>query len=225
MGDLSMKNNIPILEIEGINKHYSKNVLVDCSLKCFKGDYIAIVGASGSGKSTLLNILSLLDEPNSGNIRIYGKTVVNDFKRFNFRRNNIGFIYQNFNLIENLLVSENIRLIDNFYEREIDNTYYNSIIEKLGLKETLNQECSTLSGGEKQRVAIARALIHKPEIIIADEPTGNLDEENSDIIFNILKEMNSNLKISIILVTHDLDRIKDANRRYKLYDGGLYECD
>lgn len=220
-----MKNDIPILELVNINKEYSKKVLINCSLICFKGDYVAIIGQSGSGKSTLLNILSLLDKPNSGAVKVDGHELMDDSQIFKFRREKVGFIYQNFNLLENLTVEQNIRVVDNFYDRKLEDEFYDFLIENLGLNDKLNQICSTLSGGEKQRVAVARALIHKPSIIIADEPTGNLDEENTETIFKILKEMNSLFDITIVLVTHDLDRIHDASKKYQLLDGGLHNYD
>lgn len=208
-----------IYEISNISKSYAKEVLKGCSLNIYRGNYIAILGKSGSGKSTLLNIISLLETYDEGEIKIFGAKLKLE-QHSVFIRKHIGFIFQNYNLIESLTVIENIMIMDNFDEINYDENYKNKLIERLGLKSLLDQKCSTLSGGEKQRTAIARALLHKPTIIIADEPTGNLDEENTSLIFSILDEQHEE-GTTVLLVTHDEGRALKAERTLQLLNGKL----
>ena len=217
-----------VLEAKNIKKYYGKepNITkaldgVDFSVE--KGEFVAIVGTSGSGKSTLLNMLGGLDIPTSGEIKIQGKKLsdLNDEQLTIFRRRSIGFIFQNYNLLPMLNVYENIVLPIELDGREVDQTFLNEIINMLGLQEKLKSMPNMLSGGQQQRVAIARALITKPAIILADEPTGNLDTKRSVEIMEILQELNQNLGITILMVTHEPDMAKYASRELHFLDGRL----
>lgn len=211
----------PLVTLTNISKAYSKSVLSECSFECVAGEFIAIIGESGSGKSTLLNIISLLERPDSGSVRILGKELNTDKEIATFRREKMGFIYQNYNLLENLTVLENILLLENFSHTDYDPVYFDNLLEKLGLNTLTNQVCSTLSGGEKQRVAVARALLYKPMLIVADEPTGNLDDENADRILTMLLDLNASYNVSILLVTHDMRKTKDVTKILELKNGRL----
>ena len=216
-----------VLEARNIKKYYGKepNITkaldgVDFSVE--KGEFVAIVGTSGSGKSTLLNMLGGLDIPTSGEIKIQGKKLsdLNDEQLTIFRRRNIGFIFQNYNLLPMLNVYENIVLPIELDGQEVDQVFLNEIINMLGLKEKLKSMPNMLSGGQQQRVAIARALITKPAIILADEPTGNLDSASSREILGILKQMHQSGK-TVILITHDNGIADQARRVVRIMDGKI----
>lgn len=191
------------------------------TLKIEKGEFIAIVGPSGSGKSTLLHLLGGVDNPSSGKIFIDG----NDISKYSskelalFRRRKVGLIYQFYNLIPNLTVRHNIELPLKLDKRKVNEKDLLDICEKLGIRDKLNNFPSTLSGGQQQRVAIARSLIYSPSLILADEPTGNLDRENSREIIEILKYFNKTLKQTIIVITHDESIALEAERVITIVDG------
>ena len=191
------------------------------TLKIEKGEFIAIVGPSGSGKSTLLHLLGGVDNPTSGKIFIDG----NDISKYSskelalFRRRKVGLIYQFYNLIPNLTVRHNIELPLKLDKRKVNEKDLLDICEKLGIRDKLNNFPSTLSGGQQQRVAIARSLIYSPSLILADEPTGNLDRENSREIIEILKYFNKTLKQTIIVITHDESIALEAERVITIVDG------
>ncbi len=192
---------------------------VDFSVE--KGEFVAIVGTSGSGKSTLLNMLGGLDIPTSGEIKIQGKKLsdLNDEQLTIFRRRNIGFIFQNYNLLPMLNVYENIVLPIELDGREVDQTFLNEIINMLGLKEKLKSMPNMLSGGQQQRVAIARALITKPAIILADEPTGNLDSKTSQDVLELIQSTSRKFEQSVVMITHN-EQIADlAERIVRIEDG------
>ena len=209
-----------------IKKYYGKepNITkaldgVDFSVE--KGEFVAIVGTSGSGKSTLLNMLGGLDIPTSGEIKIQGKKLsdLNDEQLTIFRRRNIGFIFQNYNLLPMLNVYENIVLPIELDGQEVDQVFLNEIINMLGLKEKLKSMPNMLSGGQQQRVAIARALITKPAIILADEPTGNLDSKTSQDVLELIQSTSRKFEQSVVMITHN-EHIADlAERIVRIEDG------
>lgn len=215
-----------VLEARNIKKYYGKepNITkaldgVDFSVE--KGEFVAIVGTSGSGKSTLLNMLGGLDIPTSGEIKIQGKKLsdLNDEQLTIFRRRNIGFIFQNYNLLPMLNVYENIVLPIELDGREVDQTFLNEIINMLGLQEKLKSMPNMLSGGQQQRVAIARALITKPAIILADEPTGNLDSKTSQDVLELIQSTSRKFEQSVVMITHN-EHIADlAERIMRIEDG------
>ena len=214
-----------MIDAKNINVKFGKRqILKDLNLKVKKGEYISIIGKSGAGKSTLLNVISTLEKEYSGNVFYENKDIrdYNDFEISNLRNKKIGFIFQNFNLLEDFTVIENIMLparltkIDEIalMEKAL------GLINKFELDLTKNQYPNELSGGEKQRVAIARALINKPEIIFADEPTGNLDSKMSIEISNILSKLNQEGQ-TIVMVTHNEKLAKSSNKILELKDGTL----
>ncbi len=193
-----------------------------------RGEFIAIVGPSGSGKSTLLHLIGGVDTPTSGSIYIEDT----DISKYSskelalFRRRKVGLIYQFYNLIPNLTVKHNIELPLKLDNRDVDRETMEQIVSRLGLESKLNNFPSELSGGQQQRVAIARSLIYSPSIILADEPTGNLDRENSQEIIDILKYYNRTLRQTIILITHDENIALQADRVITIVDGKIVrdEC-
>ncbi|MBV7271724.1 ABC transporter ATP-binding protein [Clostridium sp. PL3] len=217
-----------ILKVENLNKTYGKGenkveALKDISLQVNKGEFVAIVGASGSGKSTLLHLLGGLDRPSKGKVIIDGESIYN-YKEENlaiFRRRKIGFIFQFFNLIPVLDVEENIALPALLDNDKVDRSYLQEIIELLGLEERKNHLPSELSGGQQQRVSIGRALLNKPSIILADEPTGNLDSKNSKEVIDLLKFTARKYNQTLILITHDVSIAAMADRVITIEDGEI----
>lgn len=199
-----------ILNIKAIKKYYGTvnnqvKALDGVDLEVGKGDFLIIQGASGSGKSTLLNIIGGLDRATSGSIKINGINLadLDDNGLTEFRSKNIGFIFQRFNLINILNIKENILFPLNISGLVEDEKYLNKIVDTLGIEDILQKMPNELSGGQQQRVAIARALITKPSILLADEPTGNLDSKNSKNVIDLLVSTNRNFNQTIILITHD----------------------
>ncbi len=199
--------------------------LKDLSLTINKGEFVAIVGSSGSGKSTLLHILGGVDKPTSGNVYLNEKDIytLNDDDLSKLRRKEIGLIYQFYNLIPTLNVRENIKLPLLLDKKEVDENYFNELINLLNLSNRLTHLPNELSGGEQQRVGIARAFINHPSIILADEPTGNLDKANSLEIVKLLNEANKKYNQTIIMVTHDLNLAKYASRIITISDGQIID--
>ena len=214
-----------MIDAKNINVKFGKRqILKDLNLKVKKGEYISIIGKSGAGKSTLLNVISTLEKEYSGNVFYENKDIrdYNDFEISNLRNKKIGFIFQNFNLLEDFTVIENIMLparLTKIDEIELKEKALR-LINKFELDLTKNQYPNELSGGEKQRVSIARALINKPEIIFADEPTGNLDSKMSMEISNILSKLNQEGQ-TIVMVTHNKELAKSSNKILELTDGML----
>ena len=215
-----------IVRTENLSKTYGSGenlvrAIDDVNLKIEKGEFIAIVGPSGSGKSTLLHLLGGVDNPSSGKIFIDG----NDISKYTskelalFRRRKVGLIYQFYNLIPNLTVRHNIELPLKLDKRKINDEVLLDIVRKLGIENKLDSFPSELSGGQQQRVAIARSLIYSPSLVLADEPTGNLDRENSREIIEILKYFNRTLKQTIIVITHDESIALEAERVITIVDG------
>ena len=188
-----------------------------------KGEYVAIVGESGSGKSTLLNMIGALDTPTSGKVTIGGKEIfsMNDSKLTVFRRRNIGFIFQAFNLAPELTVEQNIIFPVLLDYQKPDKKYLEELLAVLNLKERRNHLPSQLSGGQQQRVAIGRALITRPSLILADEPTGNLDTQNSSEVITLLKEASRKYEQTIIMITHNRSIAQSADRILQVSDGVL----
>ena len=219
-----------ILRVENITKIYGKDstkviALDDVSFSVEKGEFIAIVGASGSGKSTLLHLIGGVDRPTKGKVYIDGKDIFsfNDEKLAIFRRRQVGLIYQFYNLIPILNVEENITLPLSLDNRQIDKERLNEMLKTLGLEKRRNHLPNELSGGQQQRTSIGRALITNPTIILADEPTGNLDSKSSDEIVALLKKTNKELKQTIIMITHNMEIAKIADRIIKIEDGKIVE--
>ena len=188
-----------------------------------KGEFVAIVGTSGSGKSTLLHMLGWLDRPTSGNVLVEGKDIfsLRDEALTIFRRRKIGFVFQNYNLVPVLNVYENIVLPVQLDGETPDTTYIDSIINTLGLENKLNNLPNNLSGGQQQRVAIARALASKPAIILADEPTGNLDSKTSQDVLGLLKVTSQKYSQTIVMITHNEEIAQLANRIIRIEDGKI----
>jgi len=217
-----------ILKVENLNKTYGSNenkveALRNINLSINKGEFVAIVGASGSGKSTLLHLLGGLDQPTGGRVIIDGESIY-DYKEARlaiFRRRKIGFVFQFFNLIPVLDVAENISLPSIMDNNKIDETYLKEIIGILGLEDRKNHLPSELSGGQQQRVSIGRALFNKPSIILADEPTGNLDSKNSKEVIELLKYTARKYSQTLILITHDISIASMSDRIITIEDGEI----
>ena len=215
-----------ILELKGIFKNYQQGkmsvpVLKDVNFSMEEGEYVAIMGPSGSGKTTLMNILGGLDVPDSGALWIKNTSLkdLSKEQRTIFRRRNIGFIFQNFNLIPSLNVWENITLPVGLDGKEINKPFVTDIINSLGLESKVDALPNTLSGGQQQRVAIARALVARPAIILADEPTGNLDSKTSDEVMSLLKTMIKKYNQTLVMITHDETIAQMADRVIYIEDG------
>lgn len=216
-----------MLELKNICKSFNQgdfknSVLKNINLIVKQGDFISIMGPSGSGKSTLINILGLLDSEFRGEYKLNGEIIksLNEDQHATLRNNDIGFVFQQFHLIDEYTVRENILLSFLYSEKKANLKYIESLVEDLGLVDKLNEYPNNLSGGQKQRVALIRALAHKPKFLIADEPTGALDEESRDEILQILQNLN-NSGTTIIIVTHDEFVANYSKTRYKMRNGHL----
>lgn len=217
-----------ILKVENLTKVYGKDnnkvvALDNVSFTVEKGEFIAIVGASGSGKSTLLHLIGGVDTPTSGKVFIDGQDIykLNSDKLAIFRRREVGLIYQFYNLIPILTVEENITLPLELDNRKVDKFELNEIIKLLGLERRRNHLLNELSGGQQQRTSIGRAIITKPAIILADEPTGNLDSKTSEEVVTLLQKMNKDYKQTIIMITHNLEIASYADRIITIEDGKI----
>ena len=217
-----------LLEVSNVSKTYGSGeaavkALKKVSFSVPKGEYVAIVGESGSGKSTLLNMIGALDTPTSGKVVISGKEIfsMNDRKLTIFRRRNIGFIFQAFNLIPELTVEQNIVFPVLLDYQKPDTKYLEELLSVLNLKERRRHLPSQLSGGQQQRVAIGRALITRPALILADEPTGNLDSQNTSEVIALLKEASKKYEQTIIMITHSRSIAQTADRILQVSDGEL----
>lgn len=225
---------MPLIEIEDVCKSYQlEEVRVDAlrgiTLDIERGEFVALVGASGSGKSTLMNTLGCLDRPSSGNYRLDNRDIVsmNRDQRARIRNEQIGFVFQSFNLLNRTSALENVEL-PLLYSRGLTRSQRRQravdILTRLGLADRLDHHSGQLSGGQQQRVAIARALINQPSILMADEPTGNLDSRTSEEMIALFAELNESDQITVILVTHEPDVARAAKRQIVLRDG-LVVCD
>lgn len=217
-----------VITVDGLSKSYGKgNAKVDAlsgvSFSIKQGEFVAVVGASGSGKSTLLHLLGGLDRPTGGHVHIDGEDLygLKEKERAVFRRRKIGFIFQSYNLIPVLNVEENIRLPLLLDHRDPDKEYIRDLIRTLGLEERRKHLPSELSGGQQQRVAIGRALAYRPAIVLADEPTGNLDTSNGREVIELLKIAVRQYHQTVIIITHDMNIAAEADRVLRLQDGKL----
>ena len=217
-----------LLEVQSLSRTYGSGETAVHALKeaCFsvpRGEFVAIVGESGSGKSTLLNLLGALDTPTSGKVLIDGKDIfaMKDAQLTIFRRRNIGFIFQAFNLIPELTVEQNILFPALLDHQKPDAAYLDELLTVLNLKSRRNHLPSQLSGGQQQRVAIGRALFTRPSLILADEPTGNLDSQNSSEVIALLREASRAYEQTIIMITHNRSIAQSADRVLQVSDGVL----
>lgn len=219
-----------IVQVENVSKIYGKGdnevVAVNhINLSIEAGEFVAIVGTSGSGKTTLLQMMGGIDKPTDGIIRIGGQSLYEmDEKTLTvFRRKHIGFIFQNYNLIPSLNVRENIILPLALDDKKADEDYLNELADVLDIREKLSSKVNELSGGQQQRVAIARALLACPDIVLADEPTGNLDSKNSIEVMQLFLAASSKYRQSVVMITHDAQMAAMANRIIRIEDGKIYE--
>lgn len=211
-----------LIQIKNLSKEFGKvKALDNINLNIYKGEWLAIMGPSGSGKSTLLNILSLMDDPSSGKYILDNEDLeqINEEQKITLRREKIGLIFQQFHLIPYLSALENV-MLSQYYHSSVDEEDAKAVLEKVGLSHRLSHLPSQLSGGEQQRVCIARALINNPEILLADEPTGNLDEVNEKIVLETLQKLKNEGK-TIVLITHNPELAKFADRTLILQHGIL----
>lgn len=219
-----------ILKVENLIKNYGSgenlvNAVDDVSFSVEKGEFVAIVGASGSGKSTLLHLIGGVDRPTSGKIFVDGNDIskMNDDKLAVFRRRQVGIVYQFYNLIPILTVEENITLPCDLDGRGVDRERLEMILDSFGLRARRKHLPNQLSGGQQQRTSIARALINNPSLVLADEPTGNLDSKSSEEVMSMLKMCNQSYGQTVIMITHNLDIAKQADRIITISDGKIVE--
>lgn len=219
-----------MIQLKNISKSFYKSgqetvrALDTINLSITKGEFVAIVGASGSGKSTMMNILGMLDRPTEGNYYFENKEVnsLSDAELADIRNKKIGFVFQSFNLLPKTSAVENVELPLIYSDRKEIRGLAANALKKVGLEERLSHKPNELSGGQQQRVAIARALVNEPEIIFADEPTGNLDSKSGTEVMNIFRELNRDGK-TLVLITHDNEIAKNAKRVIRISDGKIIE--
>ena len=219
-----------LLNLSHIYKDYQQEKLVvpvlkDVSVSVEEGEYVAIMGPSGSGKTTLMNIIGCLDKPTEGKFFLDGQDILNcsENDMSDIRLNKIGFVFQAFNLVSSINVWENIVLPLGLDGKKVDKAYVNDIITTLGLEHRIHNLPNTLSGGQQQRVAIARALVNRPEILLADEPTGNLDSKTSDEVIALLKMSAKKYGQTIVMITHDDEIAQVADRILVIEDGQVVD--
>ena len=219
-----------IVKMEHVTKIYGEGntrvwALDDVNLTVNKGEIVAVVGASGSGKSTLLHVMGGVDTPNEGNVIVDGKDItrLTDEEMSVFRRRKIGFVFQAYHLIPVLTVEENIKMPILLDHRKPDRDYIDHIIEMLGLKDRRKHLPNQISGGQQQRAAIARALANRPALILADEPTGALDSKNGNEVITLLQDSVKKLDQTLVLITHNIDLAREADRIVRITDGKISE--
>ena len=215
-----------IVDIKKLTKTFSDgskklHVLKDINLQIDKGSIVTIKGPSGSGKSTLLSIIGTLDNADSGELLINGISIQDEINIDKLRNKSIGFVFQFHNLISELTLDENVSLPKMIAKEQLDEEELIELFEYFDLKDRMNSFPNDLSGGEKQRVAVMRAIINNPSIIIADEPTGNLDKENALKMMSLFQKLNTERKLTIIIATHDEDVFNIGHKKYQLVDGNL----
>lgn len=228
--------NSPIVSIEAANltKIYARGneevrSVDDVSFRIDKGDFVSIIGPSGSGKTTLVNLLGCLDNPSSGDLRVDGRSIFGQAKRLSerelttIRRQTFGYVFQNFYLIPTLTVLENVMLPLTFFRKPGTEREASNLLTMLGMDHRQDHLPGQISGGEMQRVAIARAMVNRPEILLADEPTGNLDTKRSADIVQVLKELNQRDGLTVVMVTHNQELARQANRLFEMRDGRISE--
>jgi len=217
------------IELHNVSKNYVRgsetvHALQDVSLSVCSGDFTAIVGHSGSGKTTLLNIMGCLDHPSGGQVILGGQAIENktETELTGLRRSSIGFVFQQFFLVPTLTVLENVALPSLFARKSTDDNRARELLDMVGLGKRLEHLPSQLSGGEMQRTAIARALVNEPPVVLADEPTGNLDSKNAEMIMRIFEQLNRD-GVTIVLVTHNADIVKRCERTVHIEDGRIMQ--
>lgn len=228
--DFTIKEMEVIAKTEGLKKYYGQGAglvkaLDGIDLEIEKGKFTMIVGTSGSGKTTFLNLLGGQDRPTEGRIWVEGTRIdtLKESRLAVYRRNKVGFVYQNFNLIPMLTVEENILFPLEMGNERPDRAFFEELVETLGLGDRLSALPGELSGGQRQQTAIARALIARPALLLADEPTGNLDTKSGQNVLGLLKMMNRKYRQTIVMITHDLDIAQTADRIVRIEDGRLAE--
>ena len=221
---MSILQTIDLKKYYGAEPNITK-ALDGVTLSIEQGEFVAIVGTSGSGKSTLLNMMGGLDVPTLGSVKVKGKELarLNDEQLTLFRRRNIGFIFQNYNLVPVLNVYENIVLPVELDGDTVDRKFMDEVVHLLALEDKLNHMPNNLSGGQQQRVAIARALVSKPAIVLADEPTGNLDSRTSSDVLGLLKATSNKFHQTLVMITHNNEIAQLADRIIRIEDGRIFE--
>jgi putative ABC transport system ATP-binding protein len=222
-------SDVPMIQVRGLYKTYRAgdvdvHALQGANLDVAKGEFVSIVGASGSGKSTLFNILGALTAPTSGTVRIDGKDLndLSNAERTKLRRNTVGFVFQKYNLLPTLTAEDNIRIVQFIGDGTTQFTpEFQEILNILGIADRMKHKPRALSGGQQQRVAIARALVNRPAILLADEPTGNLDSQNSKAVLGLLADLNQRLGQTILMITHDQEAACYAGRSIRMRDGRI----
>jgi putative ABC transport system ATP-binding protein len=220
-----------MIEIHDLKKVYhvgevDVNALRGVDLSVKRGEFVCVVGPSGSGKSTLFHILGGLTPPTSGEIHIDGRDLLKmtDAERTNLRKRTVGFVFQKYNLLPTLTAEENIEIARDIAGRKQEkDSQFDDVIKLLGIEGRLHHKPRALSGGEQQRVAIARSIVNHPAILLADEPTGNLDSENSQIVLSLLRDLNRRTGQTILMITHDLDAASYGDRIVRMRDGRIVE--
>lgn len=222
-------NETPIIQVRQLTKTYrvgdvDVHALRGVDLDVAKGEFIAVVGSSGSGKSTLFNILGGLTPPSTGSVHIGGKDLshMTNAERTNLRKDTVGFVFQKYNLLPTLSAEDNIKIVKYIGGHTTDfDSPFQEVLQLLGIAERLKHKPRALSGGQQQRVAIARAIVNRPAILLADEPTGNLDSQNSTAVLNLLKDLNDRLGQTVLMITHDEEAASYAHRKVHMKDGQL----
>jgi putative ABC transport system ATP-binding protein len=222
-------NEPAIIEVHGLTKTYqvgdvAVHALRGVDLEVRKGEFVAIVGASGSGKSTLFHILGGLTPMTSGNVQINGRDLagMTNAERTDLRKKTVGFVFQKYNLLPTLTAEDNIRIVQYIGGRHTTfDPAFQEILKLLGISDRMKHKPRALSGGQQQRVAIARGIVNSPAILLADEPTGNLDSENSGAVLKLMKDLNQRLGQTILMITHDADAASYADRIVKMRDGRI----
>src|SRR5450631_1588661 len=219
----------PIIQVRGLTKVYhvgdvEVNALRGVDLDVARGEFLAIVGASGSGKSTLFHILGGLTPPTAGTVRIDGKDLgaMSNQQRTELRKSTVGFVFQKYNLLPTLTAEDNIRIVEYIGGRSTTFTpEFQEVLKLLGIQDRLKHKPRALSGGQQQRVAIARGIVNKPAILLADEPTGNLDSQNSAAVLGVIKDLNQRTGQTILMITHDPEAAAYAGRTVHIRDGRI----
>ena len=225
----SAVTNEPIIRVRNLTKSFrvgevEVHALQGVDLEIGRGEFIAIVGTSGSGKSTLFNILGGLTPPSAGSVEINGRDLshMSDTQRNDLRKRTVGFVFQKYNLLPTLTAEQNIQIVRNVAGRPIHfDEQFKEILKMLGISHRMTHKPRALSGGEQQRVAIARAIVNGPAILLADEPTGNLDSKNSEVVLTLLRDLNKKLGQTILMITHDTDAAAYADRIVRMRDGKM----
>lgn len=222
-----------MIEVKNVNKTYELGedtvyALQDVSVEIKEGEYAGILGSSGSGKSTLMHIIGLLDRPTSGSVKLFGKETAKlaDSEISKLRNESIGFVFQQFNLIDKFTVLENVLLPTQYAKHKLTynpREYAEELLERFGIAHRKNFKPNKISGGQQQRVAIARSLIMKPKLILADEPTGNIDTKTGDEILDLLEKLNEELKVTVVIVTHEKEVAERTKRQIFVRDGRIVD--